>query len=221
MLKLLFIPLLAILTTVSNERLSIVMSTDDANHHFIIRNSLFAIQDSKILIPAGNRTGYRVMNSEVKELRIAHGMGQKPTPDKPSLLLNATVHLGDGSTIPNAALAISGDTISLLGDARVLRIDPSYFDITKLYGTHVYPGRIISGLRQPTYQPAFAKRLAVPLAGDSVLVPQLLTEQPLRTGSIATLVVADTLLSETTAPHVLHAFVRGQAVALPTDSEEY
>lgn len=142
-------------------------------------------------------------------------------PKKPTLLLNATVHLGDGSEIPNAALAISGDTISLLGDARRLRIDPSYYEVVKLYSTHVYPARVIHRLAQPAYQPEFAQRLSVSVSGDSVLVPQLLTKKLLQTGSTATIIVTDTLLSETTAPHLLHAFVRGQAVALPTDSEEY
>ena len=139
-------------------------------------------------------------------------------PDKPTLLLNATVHLGDGSEITNAALAISADTISMLGDARVLRIDPSYYNIVELYGTHVYPGKVIHRLRQPAYQPELTQRLAVSAFEDSVLVPQLLTERALETGSLATLVVVDTLLAETTVPHVMHAFVRGKAIALSTDT---
>lgn len=141
-----------------------------------------------------------------------------PPPDKPVLLLNATVHLGDGTTIPNAILEISGDTIGALGDARAVRLNLSRFEVVKLYGTHVYPGRVIHQLQQPAYQPAFAKRLSVGLASDSVLVPQLLTEEPLQVGSPATLVVADTVLTETTAPHVLHTFVRGKKVELPIDT---
>ncbi len=137
---------------------------------------------------------------------------------KPVLLRNATVHPGDGNTIDNAALAIDGETISLLGDARVMRLDLSHYEVIELYGTHVYPAQMVDRAALPTYQPAMAKRLAVTGVGNSVLVPQLLTKPILRNGSPATLVVMDTIMTETTTPHVLHAFVRGRKLANDTPS---
>ena len=136
-------------------------------------------------------------------------------PPKPLLLLNGTAHLGEGVIIPHAALAIAGDSISLLGDARVLRIDKSYYRIANVYGQHIYPARLIAAS-------AAASRAAeghpsVPIGEDQMLIPRLLTQKDhaLRLGAPATLLVTDTPMSHETPPQVQRAFVAGQEVALP------
>lgn len=141
-----------------------------------------------------------------------------PQPPKPVLLLNATVHLADSITIPNAALAIAGDSISLLGDARVLRIDKAYYEIVDAFGQHIYPGQIVASGDSHSALPRNTP--SVSLDRGRVLIPRRVTKKDnlLREGARATLIVTDTLMADDTHPRVLRAFVAGRAVALPDSS---
>ncbi|MBL4734606.1 MAG: amidohydrolase family protein, partial [Flavobacteriales bacterium] len=74
-------------------------------------------------------------------------MAQIPVPvednEKTILFLNGTAHLGNGEVIENAAIAFKGSKLSLVADARLIRIDKSAFDtIIEIPGKHVYPGFI-------------------------------------------------------------------------------
>ena len=137
---------------------------------------------------------------------------------KPLLLLNGTVHLGDGTTISNAALAIAGDSISLLGDARVLRMDMTHFEVVGVFGNHIYPAQVFQLSDSIAHEVSHS--LAVPLNRHQVLAPRQRTKKTFRLqeGMPATLLVTDTLMAEDTRPQVLRAFVTGQAVALPDSS---
>ena len=141
-----------------------------------------------------------------------------PQPPKPTLLLNGTVHLGNGTTIPNAALAITGDSISLLGDARVLRMDMTYFDVIGVFGSHIYPAQVVPSSDLPTGGAANA--FSIPLDSGQRLVPRPVTKKKfrLREGMPATLIVTDTLMADDTRPQVLWAFMKGQVVVLPDSS---
>ena len=147
---------------------------------------------------------------------------QAPQSPKPVLLLNGTVHLGDGTTIPNAALAIASDSISLLGDARMLRIDKAYYEIVDAFSLHIYPGQVVV---HPSLvgEPTETGNLPVLLDSGLVLVPQLHTGEgyQLQEGAPATLLVTDIALTADTQPHVRYAFVKGRAVALPDSSAHH
>lgn len=134
---------------------------------------------------------------------------------KPVLLLNGTVHLAEGSTIPNAALAIAGDSISLLGDARGLRINKAYYEVVDAFGQHIYPGQIVAS--EDSSLLAVDNTLLVSLYRGRVLIPRHVAsiDHSLREGARATLIVTDTLIAANTRPRVLRAFVAGQAIALP------
>lgn len=62
---------------------------------------------------------------------------------KSTLYLGATIHTGVGKVFENGAMSIKDGKIEWLGDARMIRIDPSYFDtIIRLTGKHIYPALI-------------------------------------------------------------------------------
>jgi len=62
---------------------------------------------------------------------------------KSTLYLNATIHTGEGTLIENGAMSVKDGNIEWIGDARIIKIDPSAFDtIYKLGGKHIYPGMI-------------------------------------------------------------------------------
>lgn len=69
---------------------------------------------------------------------------QTPAPlqSKPVLILNATAHLGNGSTIENSAIAFEDGKLTLVADARTIRIDPTGYQVIEAAGQHVYPGLI-------------------------------------------------------------------------------
>lgn len=66
-----------------------------------------------------------------------------PKQSKSILILNATAHVGNGEVVENCALGIENGKITLLADARLIRLDMSAYD-TIIYaeGQHVYPGFI-------------------------------------------------------------------------------
>ena len=56
------------------------------------------------------------------------------------LLLGATVHLGNGEVIPNAAIGVKDGYVTLLADAAVDKLDLRKFDVDKLGPDyHIYP----------------------------------------------------------------------------------
>lgn len=72
---------------------------------------------------------------------------QNPTPapkqDKSVLIMNATAHLGNGQVIDNAVIGFDQGRITLVADARTVRIDMSkYTTVLEASGMHVYPGFI-------------------------------------------------------------------------------
>ena len=72
---------------------------------------------------------------------------QNPTPapkqDKSVLIMNATAHLGNGEVIDNAVIGFDQGRITLVADARTVRIDMSkYTTVLEASGMHVYPGFI-------------------------------------------------------------------------------
>lgn len=86
-------------------------------------------------------------------LRIAallfsiHSFSQNPAPageqSKKILLLNGTAHVGNGTVIENAAIGFEKGKLTLVADARVIRINPSAWDtIIRIEGKHIYPGLI-------------------------------------------------------------------------------
>lgn len=62
---------------------------------------------------------------------------------EPILILNATAHLGNGEVIQNSAIGFVDGKITLIGDARTIKIDQSaYKQVIQASGKHVYPGFI-------------------------------------------------------------------------------
>ena len=62
---------------------------------------------------------------------------------KSVLILNATAHLGNGEIIENSAIGFVDGKITLVADARVIRLAAGAYDITiDASGKHVYPGFI-------------------------------------------------------------------------------
>jgi hypothetical protein len=61
-------------------------------------------------------------------------------PTEGRLLLGATVHLGDGEVIENAALAVKDGFVTLLADGASEKLDMSKFQVDKLGPQyHIYP----------------------------------------------------------------------------------
>ncbi|MFN9800059.1 MAG: amidohydrolase, partial [Bacteroidota bacterium] len=72
---------------------------------------------------------------------------QNPTPapkqDKSVLIMNDTAHLANGQVIDNAVIGFDQGRITLVADARTVRIDMSkYTTVLEASGMHVYPGFI-------------------------------------------------------------------------------
>lgn len=63
-------------------------------------------------------------------------------PTEGKLLLGATVHLGDGDVIENAAIGVKDGFVTLLADAKVSKLDLKKFEVEKLGPDyHIYPFR--------------------------------------------------------------------------------
>lgn len=74
-------------------------------------------------------------------------MAQNPTPALPQsksiLLLNGTAHIGNGTVLENAAIGFKDGKITLVADARLIRLASGAFDTTiNCSGKHIYPGFI-------------------------------------------------------------------------------
>ncbi len=65
------------------------------------------------------------------------------TQTKSVLLLNGYAHLGNGKVIENSAIGFKNGKITLVADARTIKINPQDYDtIIHIEGKHVYPGLI-------------------------------------------------------------------------------
>jgi imidazolonepropionase-like amidohydrolase len=76
-----------------------------------------------------------------------HVGAQQPIPaakqKKSILLMNGIAHIGNGQLIENSVVGFKDGKITLIGDARTMRIDISAWDTTiNISGKHVYPGFI-------------------------------------------------------------------------------
>lgn len=70
---------------------------------------------------------------------------QTPAPkqSKSILILNGTAHLGNGTVLENSAVGFKDGKITLVADARLIRLAEGEYDITiDAAGKHVYPGFI-------------------------------------------------------------------------------
>lgn len=64
---------------------------------------------------------------------------------KSILIMNATAHIGNGDVIENSVIGFKEGRITLVADARTVRIDMSAYDtIIQASGMHLYPGFIAS-----------------------------------------------------------------------------
>lgn len=62
---------------------------------------------------------------------------------KSVLVLNATAHIGNGQVIENSAIGFKDGKITLVADARLIRLAADAYDtVIKAQGKHVYPGFI-------------------------------------------------------------------------------
>lgn len=63
-------------------------------------------------------------------------------PTEGKLLLGATVHLGDGDVIKNAAIGVKDGYVTLLADATISKLDLNQFEVERLGPEyHIYPFR--------------------------------------------------------------------------------
>ncbi|MFN6378581.1 MAG: amidohydrolase, partial [Flavobacteriales bacterium] len=68
-----------------------------------------------------------------------------PAQKKSVLIMNATAHIGNGDVIENSVVGFKEGKITLVADARTVRIDMSAYDtIIQASGMHLYPGFIAS-----------------------------------------------------------------------------
>lgn len=62
---------------------------------------------------------------------------------KSILLMNGFAHLGNGKVIENAAIGIKDGKLTLVADARVIKLEQNAYDtVINIQGQHVYPGII-------------------------------------------------------------------------------
>lgn len=110
-----------------------------------------------------------------------------PAQKKSVLIMNATAHIGNGDVIENSVVGFKEGKITLIADARTVRIDMSAYDtIIQASGMHLYPGFIASnttlGLHEidavraqndvsevGTYKPSV--RSAIAFNTDSEIIP--------------------------------------------------
>ncbi len=121
---------------------------------------------------------------------------------KPVLLMNASVHQGNGEVIENAALAFDTGKITLLADARVIRLDMRAFEVIDAYGSHIYPAVAVDTL--PAFSPGDSLFYASPdntskkiLIGNKISAGSVLPI--LEEGAEATFLVAEDLLNTNVA----------------------
>lgn len=72
---------------------------------------------------------------------------QTPVParaqSKPTVLMGAVAHLGNGNVIQNSIIAFDKGKLTVVADATVTRMDLSGYEVIDVSGKHVYPGFIL------------------------------------------------------------------------------
>lgn len=75
------------------------------------------------------------------------GAAQTPVPakaqSKPTVLMGAMAHLGNGEIIPNSIIAFDKGKLTVVADATVTRMDLTGYEVINVSGKHVYPGFIL------------------------------------------------------------------------------
>lgn len=61
---------------------------------------------------------------------------------EPTVIMNATIHCGDGRVIENGVMAFDQGKITFLADARLVKFDPRGYRVIDASGKHIYPGLI-------------------------------------------------------------------------------
>lgn len=140
--------------------------------------------------------------------------------DKPILLLNPTVYTGSGEVYENAALAFEGEDITLLADARLIRLDMSAYEVVEAYGLHVYPAGLVEVLPENPQQPLFY--LPLPASGAYLLsspkpVHQLAQIPVLGEGAKATFVVTNEKVEESSS-EIRYIVVKGRLKREPNQT---
>lgn len=130
--------------------------------------------------------------------------------EKPVLLLNPTVHTGSDEVYENAALAFESGKITLLADARLIRLDMSAFEVVEAYGLHVYPAAVVEELPEDARQASYF----TPLDDNTFLITARkagvdLPVQVLQQGADATFVVTEDTLDEH-EPSIRYLVIKGR-----------
>ncbi len=139
---------------------------------------------------------------------------------KPVLLLNPTVYTGSSEVYENAALAFEGESITLLADARLIRLDMSAYEVVEAYGLYVYPAGLVDMLPEHPQQPLYY--LPLPASGAYLLSsPKPGNELPqipvLREGAKATFVVTNGKVEENSS-EIRYIVVKGQLKREPNQT---
>ena len=66
--------------------------------------------------------------------------------DSVTVLMNGTLHVGNGEVIENAAIAMQHGKILWTADARVIKLDMTNMRTIRCFGKHIYPAFIASVL---------------------------------------------------------------------------
>lgn len=78
---------------------------------------------------------------------IGIALAQVPKPadeqKKPIAIMNATAHLGNGQVIENSIITFDKGKITIVADARLVRVDLTTYEVIDASGKHVYPGLIL------------------------------------------------------------------------------
>lgn len=59
--------------------------------------------------------------------------------EKPMALMNGIAHLGNEETIENAVITFKDGKITLVADARLVRLDLTGYEVIDIAGKHIYP----------------------------------------------------------------------------------
>lgn len=76
-------------------------------------------------------------------MKAQHNPTPAPKQSKSVLIMNATAHLGNGQVIENSVVGFVNGKITMVADARTVRIDMTKYDeVIQAAGQHLYPGFI-------------------------------------------------------------------------------
>jgi hypothetical protein len=128
--------------------------------------------------------------------RSGVSMHDKMMDEKPVALMNGVAHLGNGDIIENAVITFEQGKITLVADARLVRLDLSGYEVMDIYGKHVYPIKACSKNKKRKYF-------------------DIITDTPTRQlteGEPANLLVSAYEIN-CSGNSIVHVFVNGQAQA--------